>query len=112
MATITTIFFPELKPWLSFVREHGNSERILDVFVVVKLLPILKHFINLNTENKFHRIMNVAYLKVTQRALFSSCFVYFLGGGLLMSFHRHSCPSILITSHADAGIACHVFFFF
>ncbi len=61
-----------------FVREHGNSERILDVFVVVKLLPILKHFINLNTQNKFHRIMNVAYLKVTQRTLFSSCFFLFL----------------------------------
>ncbi len=38
-----------LKPWLIFVREHGKSERILDALVVVKLLPTLKHVININS---------------------------------------------------------------
>ncbi len=42
-----------LKPWLAFVREHGNSERILDALVMVKLLPTLKHVINLNTQKSF-----------------------------------------------------------
>ncbi len=32
-----------LKPWLIFVREHGHSERILDVLVEVKLFTTLKH---------------------------------------------------------------------
>ncbi len=38
-----------LKPRLTFISEHGNSERILDALEVVKLLPTLKNFINLNT---------------------------------------------------------------
>ncbi len=62
MATRTMIFFwgggggggvLVLKPWLTFVSEHGISERILDA--LVKLLPTLKHVINLNL-----RIINVA----------------------------------------------------
>ncbi len=83
-----------LKPWLTFIKEHGNSERILDALVVVKLLPILKHIIN--HPKKFHRIMNVAYLKVMHRLHFHYLFIFFLGAGLLMSFHGHSCPSIII----------------
>ncbi len=69
-----------LKPWLTFIREHGNSERILDALVVVKLLPTLKHVINLNTQKKFHRIMNVAYLKMTHGLRFKMffCFLFFL----------------------------------
>ncbi len=56
MATRTMIyiyFLFMLKPWLTFVSEHGNSERILDTLVVVKLLPTLKHVINLNTQKLF-----------------------------------------------------------
>ncbi len=45
MSIRTMIFFFVLKPWLTFVKEHGNSERILDALVVVKLLPTLKHVI-------------------------------------------------------------------
>ncbi len=44
------IFLYVLKPWLTFVREHGNSERILDALLVVKLF---KHIINLNTQKGF-----------------------------------------------------------
>ncbi len=56
MATRTIIFLfvlLVLKPWLTFVSEHGNSERILDVLVVVKLLPTSKQVINLNTQKSF-----------------------------------------------------------
>ncbi len=42
------LFFFVLKPWLTFVSEHGNSERILDA--LLKLLPTLKHVINHNTQ--------------------------------------------------------------
>ncbi len=40
-----------LKPWLTFVREHGNSERILDA--LVKLLPTFKHVINLKVSQDY-----------------------------------------------------------
>ncbi len=40
-----------LKPWLIFVREHGNSDRILDA--LVKLLLTLKHVFNVNTQKSF-----------------------------------------------------------
>ncbi len=33
--------------------EHGNSEKILDALVVVKLLLTLKHVNNLNTQKSF-----------------------------------------------------------
>ncbi len=39
--------------------------------------------------------MNVAYLKVTHGLRFH-LFFFFLGGGLLICFHGHSCPSIMI----------------
>ncbi len=59
--------------------------------------------------------MNVAYLKVKQ-AIGSSFFFSWLQ--FLMSFHRHSCQSIMIiciqpraVAGADAGMARHVFFF-
>ncbi len=39
--------------------------------------------------------MNIAYLKVTCGLRFH-LFFFFLGAGLLMSFHGHSCPSIMI----------------
>ncbi len=77
MAIRTMIYLKKkivLKPWLTFVREHGNSERILDALVVVKLFPTLKHVINLKTPKMFHRIMNVAYLKVTHAIGSSSLF--------------------------------------
>ncbi len=41
--------------------------------------------------------MNVAYLKVMHGLCFHPIyFFFFLGAGLQMSFHRHSCPSIVI----------------
>ncbi len=55
----------------------------------------------------FTKIMNVAYLKVT----FSS-FFFFLGAGLLMSFHGHSCPSIVIicVQGTGTGMVCQILF--
>ncbi len=41
-------------------------------------------------------IMNVAYLKMKYGFHLSFFFYSFLGAGLLMSFHGHSCPSIMI----------------
>ncbi len=41
--------------------------------------------------------MNIAYLKVTCGLRFHLFFFFFfLGAGLLMSFHGHSCPSVMI----------------
>ncbi len=40
--------------------------------------------------------MNVAYLNVTCGLRFHLFFFFFRGAGLLMSFHGHSCPSIMI----------------
>ncbi len=42
-----------VKPWQIFVRECGNSERILDALSVVKLLLTLKHVINVNSQKSF-----------------------------------------------------------
>ncbi len=49
----------------------------------------------------------------------SSFFFFFLSAGFQMSFHGHSCPSIIIiciqpraVAGAEAGMARHVFFFF
>ncbi len=63
---------------------------ILDVLVVVKLLPTLKHIINVNSPPKKF-IMNVP--ESDARASFSlSFFLFFLGARLLMSFHGNSYP--------------------
>ncbi len=62
-----------VKPWLIFVREHGNSERILDALVMVKLLPTLKQVINVNNQKKFYRFMNVP----ESDAQASSLFIFF-----------------------------------
>ncbi len=99
MATRTMIFFIYLyvlKPWLTFVREHGNSERILDALLVVKLF---KHIINLNTQKGFKGLWfyECSLPESDARASFSYIYIYFLGAGLLMSFHGLSCPSIMIT---------------
>ncbi len=76
-----------LKPWL-ILREYGNSERILDVLVVVRLLLTLKHVINVNSQKKF--IMNVPESDARASFPLSLSFI-FLGTGLLMSFHGNSC---------------------
>ncbi len=53
MATRTMIFGFIRKTMANFRREHGNSETILDaLMVVIKLLPTLKHVINLNSKRK------------------------------------------------------------
>ncbi len=41
--------------WLPWLQGHGNSKRILRQMLMVKLLDI----INVNSQKKFHRIMNV-----------------------------------------------------
>ncbi len=60
--------------------------------------------------------MNVAYLKVKQAIIFFF-FFFFFGSGFLKSFHRHSCPSIMIiciqpraVAGAEAGMARRFFF--
>ncbi len=58
-----------LKAWLTFVREHGNSERILDA-LVVKLLPTLKHIINLNTQKSLTGLWMCNLPKSDARASF------------------------------------------
>ncbi len=79
MATRTMIF-GFIRVMAIFVREHGNSERLLDALVMVKLLPTLKRFINVNSQKSFIGLW--MYLKWST--------------GLLMSFHGYSCPSIMI----------------
>ncbi len=69
-----------LKPWQLFVREHGNSERILDVSLVVKLLPTLKHVINVNRQKKFHRTTN----EIERYAQASYLVVCFFGIGSML----------------------------
>ncbi len=61
--------------------------------------------------------MTVAYLKVMHEI--GSLSFFFLGSGFLMSFHRHSCPSIMIiciqpraVAGADAGMGFMFFGFF
>ncbi len=112
MATRTMIFFNIyifflflLKPWLT-LSEHGNSERILDALVVVKLLPTLKHVINLKTPKKIHRIMNVAYLKVKHGLRF--IYVHQLWS---FAFSRKHEVRAVEGAGADAGMARQVFFF-
>ncbi len=89
MATRTMFSFVlfVLKPWLTFVREHGNSERILDASVVVKLLPTLK-------QNTLLTSTPTKVLQDCECSLLESDFIFILffilSAGLLMSFHRHS----------------------
>ncbi len=62
--------------------------------------------------------MNVAYLKVTCGLRFHLFFLFFFSAPrLLMSFHGHSCPSIISSPfsskhevRAVEGMARHVFF--
>ncbi len=72
-----------VKPCLVFVREHGNSERIVYALQVVKLLPTLKHVIKFNSQNISHDC-ECRLLKSDARASF---FPHsFLSAGLLMYF--------------------------
>ncbi len=55
-------FIHIVKPWLSFVREHGKYYNIkVDTLVVVKLLPTLKHVINVGSQN-IHTSINLTHL--------------------------------------------------
>ncbi len=79
-------------PWLQEQYSQGNietQERILDVLVVVKLFQTLKHVINVNSQKSFTGLWSDARASL-------SLFFFFFGAGLLMSFHRHICPSIMI----------------
>ncbi len=113
-------FFFFIRVKTTFVREHGNSERILDALVVVKLFPTLKHVINLKTQKSFIGLwMSLSESDARNRVFIFFFFFFFLGSGFLMSFHRHSCPSIMIICiqpravvGADAGMVRHFFFFF
>ncbi len=65
--------------------EHGNSERILDALVMVKLLPTLKHVINSKKVSQDYECsLSTHYLKTKTRS--SSIFIFFLGAGFQMSF--------------------------
>ncbi len=77
MATRTMIYFIlfVLRPWIIFIREQGNSERILDVLVVVKLAIT-------STSKKVSQAYKCS-LRESDAQAFS-----FLGVGLLLSFHR------------------------
>ncbi len=61
---------------------------------MVKLLPILKHVLNINSQKSFTGLW--MYLKVTHGLRFHLFIFFFLGAGLLLSFHGHSCPWIMI----------------
>ncbi len=53
--------------------------KILDVSLVLKLLPTLKHVINVNSQKQFHRTMN----ETESEALASSFFSFsFVGAGV------------------------------
>ncbi len=57
--------------------EHGNSERILDALVMVKLLPTLKHVINSKKVSQDYECsLSTHYLKTKTRS--SSFFFFFL----------------------------------
>ncbi len=61
MATRTMIFgFIRMA---NFIREHGNSERMLDVLLLVKLLQILKR-VNINSHKSSRYVLAV---KITNR---------------------------------------------
>ncbi len=56
-------WFLVLFVWLIFVREHGNSERLLYVLLMVKLLQILKRvYINSHKSSRY-----VLAVKITNR---------------------------------------------
>ncbi len=61
-------------------------------------LATLKHVINLNTQKSFTGLDYEWSLPESDaRTGFVFSFLFFsFGGGLLMSFHGHSCPSIMI----------------
>ncbi len=66
-----------------------ETQRILDALVVVKLLPTLKHVINIKSQKKvyYECVWNWCTGFVFTFFFFSS-----LGAGLLISFHGNSCP--------------------
>ncbi len=101
MATRTMFSFVlfVLKPWLTFVREHGNSERILDASVVVKLLPTLKQ--NTLLTSTPTKVLQDCECSLLESDLIFVLF-FILSAGLLLSFHRHSYPRSFAFSRAVA----------
>ncbi len=68
-----------LKPWLTFVSEHGNSERILHALVVVKLLPALKHVTLTSTPKKVSHDYECSLPESDARASFASLYIFCAG---------------------------------
>ncbi len=104
-----------LKPWLIFVREHGNSERILDVALVVKLLPTLKHVININSQKSFTGGLWM-YLKVMHGLhlfFFSApdCWCCFTGIVVHQLWSFAFSRNHKVWAGADAGMARHILLF-
>ncbi len=77
-----------LKPWLTFVSEHGNSERILHALVVVKLLPALKHVTLTSTPKKVSHDYECSLPE--SDGLHFHLYIFFALD--CWSFHRHSYP--------------------
>ncbi len=125
MATTRTIiyFFSLilflLKPWLIFVREHGNSRANIRCVGGGEIITDIKRVIYLNIQKSFTGSYECSLPESDARASFSSS-SFFLGGGLLMSFHGHSCPSIMIIciqpqtwgASGRGNGASHLLFFF
>ncbi len=57
--TMIFIFLFVLKPWLTFIREHGTSERILDALGGGEIITDIKTCYQPQHPKKFHRIMNL-----------------------------------------------------
>lgn len=85
--------FIRVKTMANFRKGTCKTQRILDA-LVVKLLPILKHVLNVNSQKSFTGLW--MYLKVTHGLRFHLFIFFFLGAGLLLFFHGHSCPWIMI----------------
>ncbi len=107
-----------LKPWLILVREHGNSERIIDVLVVVKLAIT-------STAKKVSQAYECSLPESDARASFSSiCYVFIFS--LDCSFfhgHRKAVHQLWLfafsrkhelwgVAGADVGMALQVYFLF
>ncbi len=71
-----------LKPWLIFVREHGNSERIIDALVVVKLAIT-------STAKKVSQAYECSLPESDARASFSPFCLVFIFSPDCSSFHGH-----------------------
>ncbi len=78
MATRTMIF-GFIRVMVHFRKGTGKHGKLLDALVMVKLLPTLKHVINVNHQNRFTGLG--MHLKVKHRLRFH---LYFLFSGIVV----------------------------